>query len=61
MKKSNQYPVPTWIIATCILLTPLVSLTGCGNTSEPELDRVPNVPPSTRGTEGAAVFDPTGR
>ncbi len=51
--------------AAVVILTSLVSLaaaTGCGaGSSDAELDRIPNVPPSTRGAEGAAVADPTAR
>ena len=49
-------------LATCLILAlvlPMTAMTGCGprDPTEAELDRVPNVPPSTRGTESS----PAGR
>ena len=59
MKKiSLQYFLAlTGAVASVVLLS---SLTGCkGDPDEVELDRVPNVPASTRGAEGASVEQPT--
>ncbi len=65
MRVLQRHIFLSWAISTILFLMLLVSLiavSGCGlGDPEAELDRVPNVPPSTRGAEGGAVFDPTGR
>lgn len=53
-------------LSAFILLTSLAfltSLAGCGsgNPSDADLDRVPNVPASTRSSQGATAAAPTGR
>lgn len=65
MKKHalQQYLMFPRLITALMLLMSLVSLAGCGNgnPNDSGLDRVPNVPASTRAAEGATVADPSGR
>ena len=53
----------SWAITVLMLLASLVSLAGCGsgNRGDEGLDRVPNVPPSTRAAGGGSVAEPKGR
>ncbi len=66
--KTNDFPRCDFLrraVATSLLLTSPVlifAMAGCGFADSSEtLDRVPNVPASTRAGEGAAVADPAGR
>ncbi len=51
-----------WTVSSFILLSSLVSMAGCGGSNDDvELDRIPNVPASTRGAAGGALAEPKGR
>ena len=68
MKKNEaqRRAAVAWTFTTILFLTLLVSVmatVGCGsgNSGDAELDRVPSIPPSTRGAEGAVVTAPKDR
>ena len=51
-----------WTITSFIVLSSLIPMAGCkGDSNDVELERVPNVPASTRGTGGGALAEPKGK
>ena len=61
--KCHSFTRTVSVFMLLTLLISLVSLAGCGsgNSSDAELDRVPDVPAATRSSKGATVPDPRGR